>query len=451
MAAIELNIDDLLLDTENPRIGSASNQRDALQKVLDDQGDKLHVLAESIVQEGMNPLKRLLVMREKKQSKRYISLEGNRRVAALKILSNPAILTSLSLKTALQKRLEVAASEFNPESIEPIACFAVDDRESANSWIMLEHTGENEGRGVVGWSGLAASRFRGNDPALQALDFVQKYGDLSADDSHKLTTEFPITTLDRLLSSKEVRSKIGVDVKDRKLVSALPAEELLKPLRKMVLDLLHREKNVSDLKNKSQQISYLDSWDVVDKPDLSRAAKNKVRAVAAVASGEFKTKVSTTKKKKVDLSQRKSVVPRSLALNVTDARIGAILKELRTLRVDEAPNAIAVLLRVFLELSVDSYLARHGISIRFKDTKSGRTIDKALKAKVDEAVNKIVETTDCHRKDFFGMSRSISDTKSPLSIELLHGYVHNRFVIPKPKELIGAWDEAQYFFENIWP
>ncbi len=41
MAAVNLSIDQLLLDSGNPRIGSASNQRDALQKIIEDQEDKL--------------------------------------------------------------------------------------------------------------------------------------------------------------------------------------------------------------------------------------------------------------------------------------------------------------------------------------------------------------------------------------------------------------------------
>jgi len=36
MGAIELLIDRLLLDSENPRISGASSQRDTLQRLLDD-------------------------------------------------------------------------------------------------------------------------------------------------------------------------------------------------------------------------------------------------------------------------------------------------------------------------------------------------------------------------------------------------------------------------------
>ena len=65
--------------------------------------------------------------------------------------------------------------------MEPIDCFEVPDRVSASSWLLLRHSGENEGKGIVDWSGVAGKRFRGADPALQALDFVREYADLSED------------------------------------------------------------------------------------------------------------------------------------------------------------------------------------------------------------------------------------------------------------------------------
>ncbi len=58
MSAIRTDVKDLLLDLQNPRISNAGSQRDALQKIIDDQGLKLVVLAESIVLEGLSPMDR---------------------------------------------------------------------------------------------------------------------------------------------------------------------------------------------------------------------------------------------------------------------------------------------------------------------------------------------------------------------------------------------------------
>jgi hypothetical protein len=82
MGPVDLTIEQLSLDTENPRINSAASQREALEKVIADEAEKLIRLARSIARRGLNPMDRLLVFRPK-GSRTYIAVEGNRRVAAL--------------------------------------------------------------------------------------------------------------------------------------------------------------------------------------------------------------------------------------------------------------------------------------------------------------------------------------------------------------------------------
>ena len=451
MGAIDCSIDQLLLNSENPRNESAANQRDALQKILDDQEEKLFVLAEDIVEAGLSPMDRMLVLREKKDSERFIVLEGNRRIAALKILSNPSVLTSLHVKPPLQKRFEVLCKRFVRDEIEPIASYEVADREEGNRWILLRHTGENEGRGIVPWSGLATSRFKGGDPALQALEFVRNYGNLSDTQKHLLINSFPITTLDRLLSTREVRDLIGVDVVGRKLSTVLPAEEIIKPLRRMVLDLVEKKINVSQLKNKVAQTAYVLGFDSADKPDLSK--KGASIPIENIREGDFKQKpgkARQTKRRVTDPSDRKTVIPPRLRLNVQDPKIATIFKELKGIKAEDFRNACAVLLRVFLELSVDAYMVTNGIQQKFKDT-GGQLRDKSLKTKTEEVINHLVNMKGCDRKDFRSISRGLSVAHGPFNIDLLNDYVHNRFVTPQAKSLIEAWNDAQPFFEKVWP
>jgi len=136
-------------------------------------------------------------------------------------------------------------------------------------------------------------------------------------------------------------------------------------------------------------------------------------------------------------------------LSVTDNKTAEIIKELRRLKVDDAPHAIAVLLRVFLELSVDHYMDLNKLPLRTTDPKGNRR-DKTLKNKTHEVIGHLILHQGVEKKDLFGVERAISDSKSPLFIDLLHSYLHNRFVTPKARELLGAWNDAQRFFESIW-
>lgn len=451
MTARALKIDQLKLDLINPRISKASSQHDAMQKIIEDQDVKLANLAESIVDEGgLNPMDRLLVMKSEDGDGKYTVLEGNRRVFVIKILKSPAILTGLEIRSALQKRLEKAAASFNASSVEPLACFEVATRADGNVWIEQRHIGEDEGRGVVSWSGVASSRFRGRDPALQALDFVRQHAKLTDDQKKLLDGRFPITTLDRLLSTPDVRSRIGFDIKDDKLLTSLPPEEAIKPLKRIVFDLAEKKVNVTNLKLKTQQVEYITKLDAADRPDFSKKTSDE-RAVDSFGEHDF-SRPAPAQPKKIPVARpvaRHNVVPRGCRLNVNNAKIGEIYGELRTLQLAKHPHAIAVLLRMFLETSVDHYLTKTGILLTVTD-KGGNKRDKSLAAKVQETVDHMV-ANGAIKKDFAGVIRSLSIQTHPLSPELLNSYVHNRFVSPTERDMTAAWDNAQPLFERVWP
>ncbi len=232
-----LKIDSLDLDLENPRITLATDQRDAMQKILNEQKVRLINLAESIAAKGLNPMDRCLVLRSEARADKFIVLEGNRRVLAAKLLKNPSLLTTLEMPEAFRNKLQKAALTFDVTKIEPVDCYEVTDRTEGNDWLRQRHSGADAGRGIVNWSAIAGSRFRGRDPALQALDFVLEHGGLSDEDKERIAGKFPLTTLDRLLSTPSVRTAIGFEITGGKLQTELPPEEALKPLKRMVLDL----------------------------------------------------------------------------------------------------------------------------------------------------------------------------------------------------------------------
>lgn len=444
MAGIQLNANELLLDLENPRISKAGSQREALQKIIEDQDIKLVVLAESIVADRLSPMDRWLVIKSPVESGKYTVLEGNRRLATIRILYNVAVLNDLEVRAPIKKRLEALAELFDLKAIEPIDCFEVSERAEAATWINQRHTGENKGRGIVNWGGVATARFRGRDPALQALELVLTYGGLSEEEKEIVEDHFPITTLDRLLSTPAVRDKIGVEISDAKLKTNLPPAEVMKPLRKIVLDLANEMMNVTKLKSKDQQVAYVSTLGK-DLPDLAKRS-GVPKPVDGLGEDDFKTPVPKPKPKPKQ-PVRKTLLPRDCYLTVSNAKIAEIVKELRWLPLVDYPHSISVLFRVFLEQSVDHYLDAAGIPLQVKTP--GGMKDKTLRKKVEEAIGDMVKKG-IPKKNLAGVSKGINDKNSPLYVDTLHNYVHNRFFSPTERDLKVAWDNAQLFFENIW-
>lgn len=454
MTIANLKIGKLLLDSENPRIGTADSQREAMQKLLDDGDKKMYALAESIVDEGLSPLERLLVMPESVSSDRYIALDGNRRLLALKFLSNPHVLDDLTVKPALVKRFKQLASTFGDAPDKKIPCFVVADRSKGATWIYRRHIGADQGRGVVNWTGLARARFRGSAPELQALDFVVKHGGLTPAQISEINEGFPITTLKRLIDAPDVRELIGLKRTKGVLQSGLPPDELIKPLRRIVLDLLEQEIVVTDVKLAKQQVAYVKGLDAADKPDLRK--EGKARDISDILTKDFKGAVGSAAQRKraaADPSARATVVPSRLRFNFGhENRPSAIFNELRGLRADDAPNAGAVLLRVFLELSVDYYMEKHSIPLKVNVADDGKTrwVDKKLKTKVREVVKDLANKGK-NENNYKSVVRGLDSADSPFSIDLLNDYVHNRFVTPKSEHLKSAWNDSQAFFQDVWP
>ena len=63
-------------------------------------------------------------------------------------------------------------------------------------------------------------------------------------------------------------------------------------------------------------------------------------------------------KKQENKENRGALVPKSLNLHISNPKINKNFEELKHVQVKTCPNASSVLLRVFLELSVDAYLEK---------------------------------------------------------------------------------------------
>ena len=77
MSDLELDLEDLLFDLDNPRFNGLSDQRAALQEIVLNQGEKLWKLAQDIAHQGLNPTERVSVIKNEKSDK-HIVVEGNR-------------------------------------------------------------------------------------------------------------------------------------------------------------------------------------------------------------------------------------------------------------------------------------------------------------------------------------------------------------------------------------
>jgi hypothetical protein len=443
-------ISDLLLDAENPRLADEQeSQQKAAEALAEQQGDKILRLAEDIIQFGVDPLAVTGVVPTGDSRKRYRVVEGNRRVLTLRALDTPTLISPV-LSPGNQKKLTELSNRFAQSPISSLRCVLLEDEsEQTLHWIQLRHTGENQGRGVVSWDSDQQARFNERhagikSPARQVLDFVERQGTLSPEaqqSSRKI-----ITSVDRLLSSPDVRDRIGVDVDRGEVLSNYPAPEVAKGLTRIIEDLKLGKVGVPDLYHVGDRRDYVNKFPRTALP--KKGARLKEPALLHdLTSGKGSSKTKRKRKpRKPRTRARTTVIPKDNTLEVTNSRINQIFAELLDLSAEKYPNACSVLLRTFIELSIDHYLEERKVVAddNIRNLALGKKIKHVGKnlfarRKIPNKLKKAMEK--------FADSNNVMQP----GLVTFHQYVHNQYVFPSANDLYGAWDEVAPFMEQIWP
>lgn len=234
-----VDIAQLDVDLLNPRGNPTSNQTEAMRELLavEGNGEKVFVLALSICELGMlDPADRLYVVET--SPNRYTVLDGNRRLTALRLLSEPSLVDreDLQLPSAVRNRFKKLQSKHAGAWPQKVDVVIFEDRESANQMIRLRHTGENEGAGRSSWSALQVARFD-DAPSWRAVCELRRRGLLELQALNRLDRgEFAITNFERVAGTDKFQKLFGVSLALFQAESALVPRRGLAALAKLAND-----------------------------------------------------------------------------------------------------------------------------------------------------------------------------------------------------------------------
>lgn len=209
-----IDVEDLVVDEENPRFEAVSTEDDALYSILADQtlgsGNKILNLARDIAVHGLNASE-LLIVSSIEGTDTYLVREGNRRVTAIKLSLNSERIPVEFRKLA--PHFEELADAMQAHRL--IECCVCDDENEIRRLLLLRHGGESNGVGTVKWNSVQTTRFNeeGNPQTARALSFVgHLQEDYGQSDLWKAAVVIPPTNLGRLITTPEVRQLLGIDV-----------------------------------------------------------------------------------------------------------------------------------------------------------------------------------------------------------------------------------------------
>lgn len=300
-----ITIENLLVNPKNPRFNPVEKQEEAISVMLKEMKVKIKKLAEDIVDKGLNPGKSLLVLKD--SDRKYIVLEGNRRLIAIKLITNPNMVKLDDNTFQFFKKLH---KQFH--SPKTLDCIVFTNEKDANHWIRLEHTGENKGVGQVSWDAEQAARFQlqtsgSKRKHIPVLDFMRKNN-----------INFPprqATNIERIIGTSGVTKNIGIKIQNQKM-------SLLKD-KKSVVD---------NLKKVVSAISLPDfSVGQIYKADQRKKFIKKI-----LADEKKKTFIIRKKDKTVNktIFERNTLIPKNFNLNISKDKVNLIYKELKELEVE---------------------------------------------------------------------------------------------------------------------
>jgi len=445
-----ISIKNLSLWDENARFPDKyfnKTEKELIEYFISKKDFKLFEFAEEVVSEFDLPQLEKLVIYE--LNGKNIVLEGNRRLAVYKLLDDP----DLASDTKLKNKLNGLKSRIKINDDFKLECLITKDKDQGLRYIDRKHLrGNNE----VSWGDNErahhnARRGNASQKELLKVAITKRIKDLDFPEELKeqvLGHGF-ITTFWRLIEQNPAWSIFGFSLDDNGELQTKD-KDFDEKLKVIIFDVLQKGKFNNKLfsrLNTKEIESYLKQ---ITKDDYKRVSDEIKKQTKTNLFGKESTSIPTnngTNRSVPKSSLRNYLIPKTCVLQIQETKINNIYCELKNdLLIDDSknavPNAVGVLFRVFLEISLDYYAKMNSHGFKKNDT-------------INQKISWVVKNLEGKKYDknkFNNINKVGSSTgqKSYLSIENFHEYVHSTTTQPSSSELKSKWDNLQDFFEILW-
>ena len=440
---LDLTIDALLLDLENPRLGSVSSQSEALASIVALSPGHFRNLMASIKNDGLDPGDSLYVV-ESEGGRDFVVLEGNRRLSALKVLNTPDVLQGTDLPESTKKPLVREAAGFERSAVEPIRCVLFDGREEANDWIPRRHTGVADGEGRITWRPLDIQKFSEDYTTIDVIDFVGRNGGYSRaewDRAQAALGGAKSTNLTRLLESAPGQSHLGITVQTegarRTPLLGTDPKWTLQVLKQIVDDIVENKVNSRRLNTAPDIEKYFANLplELQPGPNTPAADPTAFKDIHLAGSNATTPRKQPPKTKSAPRT-RKMLAPKKHPFETKGhEKLGMLLREAGTLDASKFPLSCAFVLRAIVEVAVNDYMVANSLPLGQKGSEG----EFRLQRKAEDVLNHIGSAGTVSPTDLRAFRRNLLDKRSLCSIQALNGFVHGLYDLPTADALRAGW------------
>jgi hypothetical protein len=231
----------------NPRHEPFDSEAEAITYLCDK--EDVYSLARDIAKLGTNPLELCGVIPadKKKTGGTFFVAEGNRRICALKLLSDPEL-----APPKYRKQFAKLAEGWTP--VKNVTAVKFEDIEAIRIWMDRIHNGAQGGIGRRQWNAEQKARFDGgnkNKASQALLDYAEQEGMITAEQR-----EGKLSAVQRFLSNPTFRESLGFDQNNPEQPSRTRTKEDFDiVLKRFVRDLIDK-KDVNTRKDREYIVKY---------------------------------------------------------------------------------------------------------------------------------------------------------------------------------------------------
>ncbi|MEP3946145.1 hypothetical protein [Ascidiaceihabitans sp.] len=415
-----ISLDQLEINRANDRHGELENETAAIAWLFNTREAHMKNLARDIVATG-KVYEPPLVSPE---NGNYLVFDGNRRTTCLKLLGNP----SKAPTTQLQDFFRQLKSEWNGTFSTEILCQVEDDRDDIDEILFRRHTGTQNGVGQSTWDDRMKDHFVARSGKKTGFNIADEIEQRLSAAGMLPAKKIPRSNLNRLLSSEAIRNRFGFSGLNKEFKFTHDPDVVLMTLSRLTDDFSSGKVVLGDIWDNESKLRYVEQLE-------DQSALPTEDDLLSDAGNNSKPKPKKPKPKpRPKPSKRTTLIPQKdfgILWTGKQHRIQTIWEELQFhLNTEKHTNAVSVLFRVLLELSVEYYINEHSVPVNDND-KLARKIEKI--GDVLFSQGKIDQKQRSATKKFGQLDQLVS-------ADTLNRYVHSPNFSPSAKHLETVWD-----------
>lgn len=418
-----LPVSELHLDLDNFRTIHQDDEVQAINTMISMSDDHFYALLESLLDDGYLPTETIIVLHDGK----YIVKEGNRRIAALKIIFG--LIQGVDITSTLQEKIKDLTPEWKKKNSEvPCLIFNKNESQQVDRIVSLVHAkGEKAGRDP--WNAVATARYnrdKKNNPE-PALDLLEKYLDdgknLSSSDKERWSGEYPLSILVETISKLSSTLKCNTVAE---FVKNYPKQNK-KSLDDIMYDIGVGHLTFKIIRDKSKFFGSKYGVPSTPAPTTTKTPSKPV----AYASNDPKSV----------FEKLNQFTPRGKGRE----KLVTLIDEMRRLKLEKHPHSFCFLLRSSFEISAKAFCEDHKTCGGPTQIKSDGK-DKSLTVILREITEYITKGNSDKQKvkELHGAMTELGKNEGILSVTSMNQLVHN------PKFSVSA-NDISTVFNNIYP